>query len=66
VHERRRNVAGAFRVVEGGKAQRLLAARHVAIVDDVTTTGSTLAELRGTLLAAGVENVDLWSVARTP
>jgi len=66
VNERRRNVAHAFRVVEGGPARRLLAVRHVAIVDDVTTTGSTLAELRGTLLAAGVERVEAWSVARTP
>ena len=33
-------------------------------VDDVVTTGSTLSELRGVLLAAGVQRVDGWAVAR--
>ena len=36
----------------------------VAVVDDVMTTGSTLAEVKCTLLAAGVRQVDLWAVAR--
>jgi ComF family protein len=63
VHQRRRNVSGAF-VIVGREPRRLLAARHVAIVDDVMTTGSTLEELRGVLLGAGVEQVDVWAVAR--
>ena len=63
VHQRRRNVRGAFAIV-GREPRRLLAARHVAIVDDVMTTGSTLEELRGVLLAAGVQQVDVWAVAR--
>jgi len=58
--DRRRNVRGAFRV------RRPLAARRVAIVDDVVTTGSTVAELSRVLLRAGVERVDVWAVARTP
>jgi ComF family protein len=58
--ERRRNVRGAFAVL------RPPAARHVAILDDVVTTGSTVAELARVLLAAGVERVDVWAVARTP
>jgi ComF family protein len=58
--ERRRNVRGAFAV------RRPPAARHVAILDDVVTTGSTVTELTRVLRAAGVERVDVWAVARTP
>ena len=58
--ERRRNVRGAFAVL------RPPAASHLAILDDVVTTGSTVAELARVLLAAGAERVDVWSVARTP
>jgi len=61
---RRRNVRGAFAVRNPRQLERLRRARHVAIVDDVMTTGSTLAELRGVLLTAGISRVDLWSVAR--
>ncbi|MBB6087137.1 ComF family protein [Wenzhouxiangella marina] len=38
--------------------------RHVAMVDDVMTTGSTLDECARVLKRAGVERVDLWVVAR--
>jgi len=58
--ERRRNVRGAFAVVRRPEA------RHVALLDDVVTTGSTVSELSRVLLAAGVERVDVWAVARTP
>lgn len=61
--DRRRNLQGAFAVRAWSRA-RLLAADHVAVVDDVMTTGSTLGELRATLLAAGVARVDVWAVAR--
>jgi len=57
--ERRRNVRGAFAV------RRALKARHVAVLDDVVTTGSTATEISRTLLDAGVKRVDLWAVART-
>jgi len=64
VEERHRNVRGAF-AVNGARALRKLSgAGHVAIVDDVVTTGSTVAELKCTLLAAGVRRVDVWAVAR--
>ena len=46
VDERHRNVRGAFAVSGARARRRLLAAGHVAIVDDVITTGSTVAELQ--------------------
>lgn len=60
VAARRRNVRGAFEVLCPP------AAEHVAILDDVVTTGSTVAELARALLRAGVARVDVWAVARTP
>lgn len=64
VNARRLNVRGAFAVRSGRPLDRLLAAGHVAIVDDVITTGSTVNELRRVLLAAGVRRVVVWAVAR--
>jgi len=58
--ERRRNVRGAFALVHP------LSVGHVAILDDVVTTGSTVAELALTLKRSGIERVDVWAVARTP
>ena len=66
IDERHRNVRGAFAVARGRARARLLQAGHVAVVDDVTTTGSTLAEVKCVLLEAGVSRVDLWAVARAP
>lgn len=56
--QRRRNLAGAFRV---GRAR---VPAHVALVDDVMTTGTTLAECARTLRRAGVARVDVWVAAR--
>ena len=56
---RRSNVQGAFSI------SRPVQARHVAILDDVITTGSTVAEIAGILKAAGVEEIEVWAVART-
>jgi ComF family protein len=65
MEERHRNVSGAF-AVNGVRARcRLLEAGHVAVIDDVMTTGSTLKELQTVLFESGVTRVDLWSVART-
>lgn len=57
---RERNLRGAFVV------DRPVAGMHVALVDDVTTTGATGAEAAGALLRQGAARVDLWVVARTP
>ena len=57
--ERARNIKGAFRV------DAFLAGKHVAVVDDVMTTGATLEELAGVLKAAGAARVTNWIVART-
>lgn len=66
VAERHRNVRGAFALRNSRQLSRLTRAGHVALVDDVITTGSTLSELRAVLLNAGVERVDLWAVAQAP
>jgi ComF family protein len=58
--ERRRNVRGAFTAVVP------VAGRHLALVDDVMTTGATVEAAAGALLAAGAARVDAWVVARTP
>jgi ComF family protein len=56
--ERAANVQGAFRAVG-------LLPAHVALVDDVYTTGATCAA-RSTSVAAGVRRVDVWCLARVP
>jgi ComF family protein len=58
--ERRRNVRRAFAVREGA-----VRGVRVAIVDDVVTTGSTVAALAQALRGAGVADVQVWSAART-
>jgi ComF family protein len=56
---RLRNVTGAFAAVAP------LHARHVAILDDVVTTGSTVRELAQVLRQAGAERIAVWAIART-
>ncbi len=58
---RRRNVKGAFAVP---KNKRLPA--HVALFDDVMTTGATLREAARALRQAGAGRVDVWALARAP
>lgn len=58
--QRRRNVRDAFSF-ENSKGYR-----HVLLLDDVVTTGSTVNEIAGLMKNAGVERVDVWSVARAP
>jgi len=58
VKKRRANVRGAFQVHGSVKDQ------HIAIVDDVLTTGSTVNELARCLVRAGAKRVEVWVVAR--
>ena len=58
--ERAANIRGAF------TCSYDLAGLSVAVVDDVMTTGATLAEFARTLKAAGAKRVENWVVARTP
>jgi ComF family protein len=58
------NVRGAFALEPRRAAE--IRGRHVALVDDVMTTGATAAEAAGVLLRAGAERVDVWVFARTP
>ena len=56
---RRRNVRGAFAVRDGPPLPA-----HVVLVDDVMTTGATLAAAAQALRRAGVARVDAWVCAR--
>jgi len=58
--ERRANVRNAFLL----PGERLPEYRHVAIVDDVVTTGSTVNELARTLRRGGIGRIDVWTLAR--
>jgi ComF family protein len=56
---RAKNVRGAFSVSGDVRGAR------IALVDDVMTTGATLAEATRTLVQAGAADVECWIVART-
>ncbi len=57
---RKKNLRQAFQLSEEVKGQT------VALLDDVVTTGTTVAELAKLLKRAGATRVDVWAVARTP
>jgi predicted amidophosphoribosyltransferase len=56
--QRHKNLRGAF------ACDSRVAGKRVAIVDDVMTSGSTLAALAEALLKAGATEVQCWVVAR--
>jgi ComF family protein len=56
---RRRNLRGAFTCLGG-------IPRHVALVDDVMTTGATAEALSRVLRQAGAGRIEVWTIARTP
>ena len=58
---RQRNLRGAFSILPNAALPV-----HVALFDDVMTTGTTLRECARTLVRAGVARVDVWAVARAP
>ncbi len=57
--QRRKNVKNAFSLNESVKG------KHVAVVDDVMTTGSTVNEIARVLKQAGASKVSVWVVARS-
>lgn len=62
--ERAANVRGAFAVEPRRRDE--VRDRHVAVLDDVMTTGATAAEIAKTLRQAGARSVQVWVLARTP
>jgi len=58
--QRHKNIKNAFQVVDK------INTPHIAILDDVFTTGATVNELAKTLKASGVKQVDIWVCARAP
>ncbi len=62
--ERLRAIHGAFQVSPAWSGR--LRGRHVAVVDDVLTTGATLDEISRLLRRHGVTGVSAWVLARTP
>ena len=61
VRQRNRNLRRAFSIQAGTGLPD-----HVALVDDVMTTGATLREAAKALRRAGVARVDAWVCARVP
>ncbi|WP_232784271.1 ComF family protein [Moritella sp. Urea-trap-13] len=57
--ERRANMHNVFQVIEP------ITAKHIAVIDDVVTTGETIKAACQTLFTAGVERIDIWCIART-
>ncbi|APC09979.1 MULTISPECIES: phosphoribosyltransferase family protein [Providencia] len=56
---RRANLKGAFTL------ETSVSGLHVAIIDDVITTGSTMNSAAKLLICAGAHTVDAWSLCRT-
>ena len=62
--ERRANLAGAFRMQEGGALA--VEGRHVVLIDDVRTTGSTLNACAHILRKAGAARIDVLTFTLVP
>jgi ComF family protein len=58
--QRQRNLRGAFRV------RRNLQGMHIALLDDVMTTGATLEALAHAARQAGAARIEAWAVTREP
>lgn len=59
---RQRNLQGAFRLAPHAQVEGL----HLALIDDVLTTGATARALTQILKSAGARRVDVYCLARTP
>lgn len=58
-NERKRNIKNAFITNESAKYQRVI------LFDDVVTTGATVNEASKCLRKSGVEEIEVWTIART-
>lgn len=56
--ERQKNVKNSFKI------SKQLTAQHIAIIDDVITTGHTIREFCHTLKHHGAKIIDVWCCAR--
>ncbi|MGE6293903.1 ComF family protein [Aeromonas media] len=56
--QRRRNLRGAFQIAPHHY-------RHVALLDDVVTTGATAGQLTRLLHESGITKVEVWAICRT-
>lgn len=56
--QRQANIKKAFKVTSD------LANKHIAVLDDVITTGNTITEFCRTLKKAGAGKIDVWCCAR--
>ena len=59
-HQRLRNLKQCFAVTKP------LNGEHIALVDDIVTTGATANTIAKTLKQAGAGKVTIWAIARTP
>ncbi|MBX2848254.1 MAG: ComF family protein [Acidiferrobacterales bacterium] len=59
LNQRKNNIKGCF------SYKKTTTAKHVAIIDDVITTGSTMAEITKILKRNGVDYIQVWGVAHT-
>lgn len=57
---------GAAHRVTNATGARTVKNQHIALVDDVVTTGATSAEIAQRLLDAGALSISLWALAKTP
>jgi ComF family protein len=59
---RKRNLRQAFQLDQGAQLKN----RHIAVIDDVLTTGATAEAIARLLHKAGAARVDIYCLARTP
>lgn len=59
---RKRNLSSAFALTDAAP----IIGKHLALIDDVLTTGSTAQALAELLIKAGARSVDVYCLARTP